>query len=221
MEKTIKLVIVDDHAVVRAGVRSLLAHEPDISIVGEFDCAPASISAVNSLQPHVILLDLRMPGMEPVEAVVQLRKTYSPAKILILTACAEAGMIRDLLRAGAAGYLLKDASSSDLVNGVRAVVKGQAWLHPAVQKVLLDLTQNSDGLSENLNARQVTLLKLLAKGLSNREIGDTLSLTEGTVKSYVSNLLTRLKLADRTQAALYAVKIGLVSSNELLPAMNV
>lgn len=221
MEKLItKIIIVDDHLVVRAGLRALLAHEFDISIVGEFECAKDVIAMVGTLKPHVILFDVRMPGMDPIEAITKLRSVYVEAKILILTACAEARMMRDLLRAGAAGYILKDASSADIINGIRAVAKGQAWLHPTAQKILLDLTQRPSDILEDLSSRQLTLLKLLAQGLSNREIGEVLRLTEGTVKSYVSNLLTRLNLADRTQAALYAVKTGLVASDELLLGME-
>jgi DNA-binding NarL/FixJ family response regulator len=210
--RPLRILLIDDHAVVREGVRALLEDEPGLQVVGEFGDADSAIAAVARLEPDVAILDLRLPGPGPVATIRAIKQAWSATQILIFTSFAPDAQIRDILDAGALGYLLKDALRDDLLRAVRCVAEGEAWLHPAAQRQLVEMLRRPALETEPLTPREKSVLKLIAEGKSNKEIGRALALTEGTVKGYVSQILQKLALADRTQAALYAVRSGMLDA---------
>ncbi len=210
--RPLRIVLIDDHAVVREGVRALLEDEPGFQVVGECGDAERAIAEVERLEPDVAVLDLRLPGPTPVTTVRALKAASPATQVLIFTSFAPDAQIRELLDAGALGYLLKDALREDLLRAVRAVAEGEAWLHPSVQRQLVELLRRPQTEAEPLTPRENSVLRLIAEGKSNKEIGRVLALTEGTVKGYVSQILQKLNLSDRTQAALYAVRKGLMDA---------
>jgi len=207
---TIKLLLVDDHGIVREGLRALLDDRDEFVIVGEAGNGDEACDAVRRLQPDIVLMDLKMPGMAASDAIRVIRATSPAVKVIALTSYAEDGQVREIMAAGAAGYILKDVTKSDFVTALRTVAGGQTWLHPLAQRSLVEQLRNrqADPLAL-LTQRERSVLDLIARGMSNRQIGDELHLTEGTVKGYVSTILAKLKLEDRTQAALFAVQRGL------------
>jgi DNA-binding NarL/FixJ family response regulator len=210
--RPLRIVLIDDHAVVREGVRALLEDEPGFQVVGECGDAERAIAEVERLEPDVAVLDLRLPGPSPVTTVRALKAASPATQVLIFTSFAPDAQIRELLDAGALGYLLKDALREDLLRAVRTVAEGEAWLHPSVQRQLVELLRRPQTEAEPLTPRENSVLRLIAEGKSNKEIGRVLALTEGTVKGYVSQILQKLNLSDRTQAALYAVRKGLMDA---------
>lgn len=208
--RTIKLMLVDDHGIVREGLRALLDDGEEFVIVGEAGNGDEACEAVRRLQPDIVLMDLKMPGMAASDAIRVIRATTPSVKVIALTSYAEDGQVREIMAAGAAGYILKDVTKSDFVTALRTVAGGQTWLHPLAQRSLVEQLRNrqADPLAL-LTQRERSVLELIARGMSNRQIGDELHLTEGTVKGYVSTILAKLKLEDRTQAALFAVQRGL------------
>jgi DNA-binding NarL/FixJ family response regulator len=208
--RTIKLLLVDDHGIVREGLRALLDDGEEFVIVGEAANGDEACDAVRRLQPDIVLMDLKMPGMAASDAIRVIRATSPAVKVIALTSYAEDGQVREIMAAGAAGYILKDVTKSDFVTALRTVAGGQTWLHPLAQRSLVEQLRNrqADPLAL-LTQRERSVLELIARGMSNRQIGDELHLTEGTVKGYVSTILAKLKLEDRTQAALFAVQRGL------------
>jgi DNA-binding NarL/FixJ family response regulator len=211
MAPTIKLLLVDDHGIVREGLRALLDDDSgEFVIVGEAGNGDEACDAVRRLQPDIVLMDLKMPGMAASDAIRVIRATSPTVKVIALTSYAEDGQVREIMAAGAAGYILKDVTKSDFVTALRTVAGGQTWLHPLAQRSLVEQLRNrqADPLAL-LTQRERSVLELIARGMSNRQIGDELHLTEGTVKGYVSTILAKLKLEDRTQAALFAVQRGL------------
>lgn len=210
MSERIGIILVDDHAVVREGLRAVLEEEADLEVIADFATARDAIAAVAALRPRVAVLDLKMPAGDPVENIRGLRAAWPPIEILVFTSFAEDALVRDVLAAGATGYLLKDALSSDLIAAVRQVAAGVPWLHATVQRQLVARlrTPGEDGIA--LTARELSVLQLIAQGLSNKSIARELSLTEGTVKGYVSQILQKMGINDRTQAAMFAVRRGLV-----------
>jgi len=207
---TIKLLLVDDHGIVREGLRALLDDGEEFVIVGEAGNGDEACEAVRRLQPDIVLMDLKMPGMAASDAIRVIRASSPSVKVIALTSYAEDGQVREIMSAGAAGYILKDVTKSDFVTALRTVAGGQTWLHPLAQRSLVEQLRNrqADPLAL-LTQRERSVLDLIARGMSNRQIGDELHLTEGTVKGYVSTILAKLKLEDRTQAALFAVQRGL------------
>lgn len=207
---TIRLLLVDDHGIVREGLRALLDDGEEFVIVGEAGNGDEACEAVRRLQPDIVLMDLKMPGMAASDAIRVIRATSPAVKVIALTSYAEDGQVREIMAAGAAGYILKDVTKSDFVTALRTVAGGQTWLHPLAQRSLVEQLRNrqADPLAL-LTQRERSVLDLIARGMSNRQIGDELHLTEGTVKGYVSTILAKLKLEDRTQAALFAVQRGL------------
>jgi DNA-binding NarL/FixJ family response regulator len=207
---TIKLLLVDDHGIVREGLRALLDDGEEFVIVGEAGNGDEACDAVRRLHPDIVLMDLKMPGMAASDAIRVIRATAPSVKVIALTSYAEDGQVREIMAAGAAGYILKDVTKSDFVTALRTVAGGQTWLHPLAQRSLVEQLRNrqADPLAL-LTQRERSVLELIARGMSNRQIGDELHLTEGTVKGYVSTILAKLKLEDRTQAALFAVQRGL------------
>jgi len=206
----IPVILVDDHSVVREGLRAVLDEEDDLDVIADFANARDAIAAVAALRPRVAVLDLKMPASDPVDNIRGLRAAWPPLEILVFTSFAEDSLVRDVLAAGATGYLLKDALSSDLVAAVRQVADGVPWLHSTVQRQLVARLRVPGDDGGALTARELSVLQLIAQGLSNKAIARELSLTEGTVKGYVSQILQKMGISDRTQAAMIAVRKGLV-----------
>ena len=207
----------DDHALVRGGVRGLLLTEPDIELIGEANNGVEAVEKVLALQPDVILLDLHMPEKGGVEAISEIREGIPEARILVLTSFAADEDVFPAIKAGALGYLLKDSSPQELLKAIRNVFIGQLSLDPAVaQKVMQELRQPTRKplTEEPLTQREVEILKLVAEGLTNQEIADRLVVSERTVRAHVSNILAKLHLANRTQAALYALREGIASLDD-------
>ena len=206
----IKLMIVDDHAIVREGLSMLLSEEATIEVVGEASNGNEAVLRAKALQPQVILMDLMMPEMDGIAATQAIRQSSPNCQIIVLTSFAEDQRVPDAIQAGAIGYLLKDVLKGDLLAAIHAAVRGEPTLHPEAQRQLMrQMTQPAvQNLLGSLTEREMDVLRLIAQGQSNKEIAASLHLTEGTVKGYVSTILGKLQVADRTQAALYAVKHG-------------
>jgi len=208
----VRVVIVDDHPVVRQGLRTFLAVQDGIAVVGEAGDGAEALATVRSLAPDVVLLDLVMPGMDGVAAIARLTEESPDTKVLVLTSFPDDDKLLAAVRAGAAGYLLKDVAPAELVEAVRAVARGEAALssRPAA-RLLRDYAQGRSSASPvALTGREREVLALVGRGLANKQIARELSIAEKTVKTHVSHVLSKLGLADRTQAALYAVRVGLV-----------
>jgi DNA-binding NarL/FixJ family response regulator len=205
--------IVDDHAIVREGLQTLLSEESNIDVVGQAVNGLEALEVVKQLRPDVILMDLVMPEMDGIEATRRIMDVHPAARILVLTSFAEDNRVWDAFHAGATGYLLKDVLKPELLRAIQAAMAGQSTLHPEAQQALIRQTQTSPTASlphHDLTQREEDVLRLIAQGRSNKEIALALHLTEGTVKGYVSAVLAKLEVADRTQAALYAVKHNLI-----------
>jgi len=210
MSAPIRVLIVDDHAIVREGLRALLDHSDSLEIVGEAADGTEALELAGRLRPDVVLMDLKMPGLPAADAIRAIRAQYPATQVLVLTSYAEDMQVEAVLRSGALGYVLKNIVAADLVRAIATVARGEAWLHAEAQRSLVNRMRRPADLSPLalLTMRERSILRLLAKGMSNREIGGALHLTEGTVKGYVSKVLAKLKLDDRTQAALLAVRLG-------------
>ena len=207
-EEKLSVLLADDHAVVRQGLRAFLELQGDITVVGEAGDGQEAIEMAQELLPDVVLMDLVMPEMDGIAATLQIKQTVADCQVLVLTSFAEDQKVRDAIQAGAIGYLLKDVLKPELVRAIHAAAAGQPTLHPEAQRQLIRqvATPTEPSLLHTLTGRETDVLRLIAKGLSNREIATTLHITEGTVKGYVSTILGKLEVNDRTQAALYAVK---------------
>jgi len=214
----IRVLLVDDQKLMREGLRVLLEMEPDLEVVGEAGDGEAALAAYAQHRPDVVLMDVRMPGMDGVEATRRLRERWPEARVIILTTFDDDEYVFEGLRAGALGYLLKDVSGHELAEAVRTVAAGGALIEPSVaRKVVAEFARLAPparpldaGLPEPLTEREQEVLRLLAQGLSNREIAQRLFLAEGTVKNYVTSILGKLGVRDRTQAALRARELGLL-----------
>lgn len=217
MPETIRVLLVDDQRLMRDGLRILLELESDLEIVGEAEHGEAAIEGYRLHSPDVVLMDIRMPGINGVEATRRIKSTWPEARILILTTFDDDEYVFEGLRAGALGYLLKDVSGGELANAIRTVAAGGALIEPSVaRKVVAEfarLTPTSStvkNLAEPLSAREIEILKVLARGYTNKEIAAHLHLAEGTVKNYVTSILSKIGARDRTQAALRAQELGLL-----------
>ncbi len=208
MEK-IRLLLVDDHVVVRQGLRMVLSLEPDLDIIGEANNGQEALSLVKKLDPQVVLMDLLMPVMDGVSAIRAIKKEHPDIEVVALTSVLEDRLVIDAVEAGAAGYLLKESGPEELIEAIRAAAKGEVRLHPKAQKRLIKEVRTPE-MRESLTERETETLRLIAKGLSNKEIASELSVSEVTVKTHVSSILSKLNLQSRTQAALFALKEGLV-----------
>lgn len=204
----IRVVIVDDHQIVREGLQILLAEEAEFEVVGVAGDGASALMLAEQLKPNVILMDLVLPDLDGIEVTRRILSVNPSARVLILTTFAEDQRVRDAIRAGAIGYLLKDILKPDLLRALRDAAAGRASLHPEAQQHLMRQVIESEipPLHASLTKREADILRLIADGRSNKEIALALSLTEGTVKGYVSAIFDKLGVADRTQAALYAVK---------------
>jgi NarL family two-component system response regulator LiaR len=211
-KRVITVLIVDDHAVVRQGLRTFLDLHKDIRVVGEASEGAEAIALVDRLAPDIVLMDLVMPGMDGIEATRQICARYPGTKVIALTSFLEDEQIFPALAAGVSGYLMKDLTPPELARAIRTVHEGKAELHPEAAKRLLDEFQVQREASpvQDLTQREVEVLELVARGLSNREIAERLTITHKTVKVHVSSILGKLNLSDRTQAAIFAIRQGLV-----------
>jgi NarL family two-component system response regulator LiaR len=217
MSDTIRVVISDDHAIVRSGIRALLATEPDIVVVGEATDGDETVVAAERLRPDVILMDLVMPESDGITAIRQIAATLPDVRILVLTSFAGDNQVFPAIKAGALGYLLKDTGPEDLVRAIRQVYRGESSLHPQIaRKVLRELARPAERppTPEPLTAREVAVLRLVARGLSNGQIGEQLTISEPTVRTHMSNILGKLHLATRIQVALYALREGIASLDD-------
>lgn len=214
-QKRIRIIIADDHAIVREGLRALIEAKPDMELVGEAEDGDAAVALASSLKPDVVLLDLVMPNMDGVEAVREVMRENPQARILVFTSYSDDANVFAAIRAGALGYLLKDSSPQVLIEAIRQVYRGESSLHPAIARKLIDGFRQSPGSPPprmSLTEREVVVLKLIAKGLSNEKIAERLVISERTVSGHVASILDKLHVDNRTQAALYALREGLVSS---------
>ena len=214
MTETVRIFIADDHAIVREGLRALLATEPGLELVGEANDGLQAVSKVQALKPDVILLDMVMPQMDGLEAIIEIRKNWSEAKIIVLTSFSDDEKVFSAIRNGALGYLLKESSPQDLLQAIHSVARGEGFLSPSIaSKVMREINQPSKlpPTKDPLTEREVEILQLVAQGLTNDEIAEKLVVSEKTVRTHVSHILAKLQLANRTLAALYALKEGLAS----------
>jgi len=209
--------LAEDHAIVRKGIRALLATEPDFEVIGEAADGREAIAEVIRLRPDVTLMDLVLPEVDGIQAIGRITAVWPEAGILVLTSFATDDKVFPAIKAGARGYLLKDSSPEELVRAIRQVHRGEASLDPSIaRKVLQELARGSDRppTPDPLTPREVEVLRLVARGLGNQQIADGLSLSEATVRTHVSTILGKLHLASRTQAALYALREGLASLDD-------
>lgn len=206
----IRVLIVDDHPVVREGLRSLLSKSEQLRVVGEAGDGLAAIDRLRSLETDVVLLDWMLPRLDGLETCRRIKEEHADLAVLMLTNHLDQTSVKKAIQAGATGYLLKDVSFEELEAAILDAARGKTTLHAEAQQTLTASLAPSADPFENLTGRERDVLILIATGHSNKEIGNKLNLTEGTVKGYVSTILTKTNTADRTQAALLAVKVGLV-----------
>jgi NarL family two-component system response regulator LiaR len=217
MPKAIRVLIADDHEIVRKGIRAFLSTKSEVEIIGEAADGAAAVRLAATLQPDVILMDLVMPELDGIEAVRQIRADRPDARIVVLTSFATDELVFPAIKAGALGYLLKDSTPGDLIEAIRQVHRGESSLHPTIaRKVLQELARppQQPPTPDPLTEREVEVLRLVAQGLSNQQIAAALVVGEGTVRTHVSSILGKLHLASRTQAALYALRHGLTSLDD-------
>jgi two-component system, NarL family, response regulator LiaR len=215
--KKIRVLVVDDHAIIRKGIRAVLELVQDIDLVGEAENGAQAVELEKELNPDVILMDLMMPGMDGIASIKEIKKQRPSARILVLTNFAGEEMIFPAIKSGAVGYHLKDSSPEALIEAIRQVDQGVASLHPSIAKKVLDELHNAGKqrlADEPLTQREVEVLRRIAQGHENREIAEHLVISEATVRTHVSNILGKLHLASRTQAALYALREGYASLDE-------
>lgn len=211
----IRLLIVDDHAIVRQGLRAIVRVTPDLDLAGEADNGRSAVEMVTQLRPDVVLMDLVMPELDGMGAIALIKQQHPTTRIIALTTFVEADLVLGAVQAGADGYLLKDVDVQELTQAIRMVHAGQPYLHPEATRHLLEATTQPDPDPLPLTRREQSVLVLVGRGLTNRMIADSLAISEKTVSVHVSNMLNKLGLASRTQAALYAVRVGLIPAGEL------
>jgi NarL family two-component system response regulator LiaR len=217
MTRTIRILVADDHAIIRKGIRAMVEIVPDLELVGEASNGREAVIGARELQPDVILMDLVMPEMDGIEAIRRIKAHQPEARILVLTTFAGEDKIFPAIKAGALGYHLKDSGPEDLMQAIRQVYRGESSLHPLIaRRVLQELSRPAQQppTPDPLTPREVEVLRLVAQGMDNREIADELVISETTVRTHVSNILGKLHLASRTQAALYALREGLASLDD-------
>jgi len=216
---TISILIVDDHEVVRSGIRSFLETDKSFEVVGEADSGEAAIIKVADLIPDIVLLDLIMPGMDGVETTRQIRKISPRTQVVILTSYHEDVHIFPALKAGAISYILKDMKMDKLVDALHRALQHEVTLHPLVAERVLENIRGDDSsdpvLFNELSERELDVLRQIAKGMTNSQIAQELFISENTVKGHVSNILSKLHLADRTQVAVYAWQRGLINKDHM------
>jgi DNA-binding NarL/FixJ family response regulator len=209
-----RIVLVDDHEVVRLGLKSLLEHNPQFEVVGEAGTAKEALEQVGLLRPDVVLMDIRLPGASGIEACEEITRNFPDTRVIMLTSYAEDEMLFSAIRAGASGYVLKQIASDDLIKAIERVGRGEALLDPAVtqrvfQEVRRAVKEEEASAFSNLSAQEKHVLLLVSEGKTNREIAKSLFLGEGTVRNYVSSILSKLGVSNRAEAAAYAVEHNL------------
>ncbi len=218
MTDKISILITDDHALVRQGIRAFLELQPDLAVIGEADSGEAAVRMAAELVPDVVLMDLVMPGIGGVEATRQVKQVSPHSQVIVLTSYHEDEYIFPALRAGALSYVLKDVGPEELADTVRKAARGESVLHPRVaSRVVQELRgtrRDTPNLFTDLSDRELEVLRLIADGLSNAEIANKLVISEKTVKGHVSNILSKLHMLDRTQAAVFAWQQGLVTRRD-------
>lgn len=217
---TIRIVLVDDHEVVRLGLRTLLNDEPDLQVVAEAGDAAAAIRAVEQHRPQVVLMDIRLPGKGGIEATDEIRRRFPETKVVILTSYAEDDLLVDAIEAGAVGYVLKQVGNDELLRAVRAAARGESVLDPSTASRLLGKVRELRAQAEvdafaDLSPREIDVLAELMHGKSNAEIGASLELSDKTVRNYISTILAKLDLSNRVELATYAVEHNLPRRLEL------
>jgi NarL family two-component system response regulator LiaR len=217
VNNVIRVLIVDDHAVVREGLRALIETQPDMTLVGEARNGAEAVQKTDELEPDVVLMDLVMPHKDGIKATAEIQQAQPDVRVLVLTSFAEDDKVFPAIKAGAMGYMLKDASPLELLAGIRDVYRGEPTMHPTVARKLIREIKQPTKLPptpEPLSEREGEVLALVARGLSNQEIADRLYISEKTVRTHVSNILGKLHLANRTQAALYALREGIADLDD-------
>ena len=213
--KKTRIVVVDDQNVVRDGVVTMLSFQADMEVVGEAQNGIQAIEIAQRSKPDVVLLDMAMPLQDGLSTIPKIKELLPDVRILVLTSFAESDLVYQAIKAGALGYLLKDATRLQLIQSIRDVAEGKAFLHPSIaMKVIQEFNDSNDqdNMAETLTLRELETLKLIARGFSNQEIALSLYVHERTIAKYVSNILKKLQVTNRTQAALYAVRNGLAAA---------
>lgn len=211
---TIRILIVDDHTIVRQGLRLLLEAQPGLEVSGEAADGTEALRLAAALQPDVILLDLIMPGMSGIDVIRELQAQQSESRVLVLTSSLEDHIIRQALQAGAHGYLLKTSRAGDMLQAIQQVAQGYSALDPAAAQVVSQHLRGKDPL-ESLTGREREVFDLLAHGLSNPQIAERLVVSEATVRTHVTSVLDKLRLRDRTQVMVFALKRGIIRPQDL------
>lgn len=215
MSMKISVLIVDDHPIVRDGLATLLANVPDIELDGTAESGEAALDILKLRPVDVVLMDLNMPGIGGTETTRQIRELSPGTKVVVLTSHTEDSMVLAAIKAGAFSYLLKSSKGDEVIDGIRSAMAGEARLHPSIAKMLMNEASGANPKQvETLTEREVEVLKLIAEGLDNRSIASALTISEKTVKVHVSNILSKLHLNDRTQAAIFALRNQIVPLNE-------
>jgi two-component system, NarL family, response regulator LiaR len=212
MTTTIRILIADDHPIVRKGLRMVLSNEPDLEVIGEAVNGMEAVEQARALKPDVILMDLQMPRKNGIEAIQEIKKNDPAVHILVLTSFADDDKVFPAIKSGASGYLLKDTLPGELLKAIRDISLGLPSLHPVIaEKLMKELVfpEAAPVAGEKLTSRELEVLKFIAQGSINQEIAERLGVSERTVSTHISNILNKLHLANRTQAALYAVREGL------------
>ena len=209
-----RIIIVDDHEIVRFGLKSLLDQHPEYDVIAEASNAKEALQQVNSYHPDIVLMDIRLPGKSGIDACEEIKSKYPDIKVIMLTSFAEDEMLFSAIKAGASGYVLKQINLDDLVRSIESVARGEAALDPAVtqrvfQEVRKAVKDEEAAAFSNLSQQEKMVLKLVAEGKTNREIAQALFLGEGTVRNYVSSILSKLGVSNRAEAAAYAVEHNL------------
>ena len=211
--KKIRILLVDDQALVREGIATILSFQPDVEVIGQAEDGLQAVELARLHKPDVVILDMKMPNQDGLSTIPELKALDPAMRILILTSFAESDDVYQSIKAGAVGYLLKDTTRLQLIQSIRDVACGQASIQPSIaMKVINEFDQRTESTEcvETLTLRESETLQLIARGLSNQEIADTLVVHQRTIAKYVSNILNKLQVSNRTQAALYAIREGLV-----------
>ena len=222
MKQSIRVLVVDDHPVYRDGLITMLRSRPsNIEVIGEASDGAEAVAMVGTLNPHVVLMDIKMAGMDGIEATRQIKQLFPDVKVLALSAYEDDDYVLEMVKAGASGYMLKDADNTIIISGIEAVHEGKARIHPRLAiKVfqafaeISNENQRDKDIFDGLTEREIEILRLIARGMTNRQVSNHLWISERTVDNHVQNIYKKLNISDRTQATLYAVRKGIISINE-------
>lgn len=222
MKQSIRVLVVDDHPVYRDGLITMLRSRPsNIEVIGEASDGAEAVAMVGTLNPHVVLMDIKMAGMDGIEATRQIKQLSPDVKVLALSAYEDDDYVLEMVKAGASGYMLKDADNTIIISGIEAVHEGKARIHPRLAMKVFQAfaeisneNQRDKDIFDGLTEREIEILRLIARGMTNRQVSNHLWISERTVDNHVQNIYKKLNISDRTQATLYAVRKGIISINE-------